>query len=170
MRRWTAALAMTVVLAGCGGGEPTETLNQQPAWQGGASADPATPAALTPEEAKRRYLAIVEPYNTALEKLETAANAGKPWRTVRKLAAEVARTNATHAAALRETTWPAAARAPMAALLAENDVALRHWRRAGEAADAEALMREIRAAAAHSGAEEAGRVRAALGLPAYREG
>ncbi|MFI7490335.1 hypothetical protein ACIBXA_18340 [Micromonospora echinaurantiaca] len=170
MRRWTAALAMTVVLAGCGGGEQTETLNQQPAWQGGASADPATPAALTPEEAKRRYLAIVEPYNTALEKLETAANAGKPWRTVRKLAAEVARTNAEHAVALRETTWPAAARTPMAALLAENDVALRHWRRAGEAADAEVLMREIRKAAAHSGAEEAGKVRAALGLPAYREG
>lgn len=170
MRRWTAALAMTVLLAGCGGGEQTETLAQQPAWQGGASAGPTTPAALTPEEAKRRYLAIVEPYNTALEKLETAANAGKPWRTVRKLAAEVARTNAEHAVALRETTWPAKARAPMAALLAENDIALRHWRRAGEAADAEALMREIRAAAAHSGAEEAGKVRAALGLPAYREG
>lgn len=169
MRRWTAVLALTVMLAGCGGGDQTETPARQPAWQGGASAGPSSPAALSPEEAKSRYLAIVEPYNTALEKLETAANAGKPWRTVRKMAAEVARTNAAHAAALRETAWPEQARAPMAALLKENDVALRHWRRAGEAADAAALMREIRAAAAHSGAEEAGKVRAALGLPPYRE-
>ncbi|MDO3705042.1 hypothetical protein Q3W71_25575 [Micromonospora sp. C28SCA-DRY-2] len=169
MRRWTAALALTVLLAGCGG-DQTGAQTRQPAWQGGASAGPTTPAALTPEQAKRRYLAIVEPYNTALEKLETAANAGKPWRTVRELAAEVLRANEAHAAALRETTWPAPARAPMAALLAENDIALRHWRRASKAADAEALLREIRAAAAHSGAEEAGTVRAALGLPAYREG
>ncbi|MGS2618598.1 hypothetical protein ACVCAH_29315 [Micromonospora sp. LZ34] len=169
MRRWTAALALTVVLAGCGGGEQTETMTQQPAWQGGTPTTSPTPAALTPEEAKSRYLAIVAPYNTALEKLETAANAGKPWRTVRKLAAEVARTNAAHAVALRETAWPEQARALMAALLKENEVALRHWRRAGEAADAEALMREIRAAAAHSGGEEAGKVRAALGLPPYRE-
>ncbi|MGX1612570.1 hypothetical protein ACWIF8_01590 [Micromonospora chalcea] len=109
------------------------------------------------------------PYNTALEELEDAANAGKPWRTVPTLAADVARTNAAHAVELRETVWPAEVRAPMGALLKENDVALRHWRRASEAADADALMREIRAAAAYSGAREASTVRTALGLPTYRE-
>jgi hypothetical protein len=167
VRRWTAVLALIVLLAGCGGGEQVDPQAPAPVWQ---SAAPTTPAALTPAEAKSRYVAIVAPYNTALEELEDAVNAGKPWRTVRTLAADVARTNAAHAVELRETVWPAEVRAPMGALLEENDVALRHWRRAGEAADADALMREIRAAAAHSGAREAGRVRTALGLPAYREG
>ncbi|MFI7575366.1 hypothetical protein [Micromonospora sp. NPDC049497] len=162
-----SVLTLTVLLAGCGAGEQVGPRASTPVWQ---SAAPTTPAALTPAEAKSRYLAIVAPYNIALEELEDAANAGKPWRTVRTLAAEVARTNAAHAVELREAVWPAEVRAPMAALLKENDVALRHWRRAGEAADADALMREIRAAAAHSGATEAGRVRTALGLPAYREG
>ncbi|MEH0934042.1 hypothetical protein [Micromonospora psammae] len=170
MRRWTAVLTLIVLLAGCGGGEQVDPQAPAPVWQSAAPATPATPAALTPAEAKSRYLAIVAPYNTALEELEDAANAGKPWRTVRRLAADVARTNAAHAVELRETLWPAEVRAPMGALLKENDVALRHWRRAGEAADADALMREIRAAAAHSGAREAGKIRTALGLPAYREG
>ncbi|MCO1597644.1 hypothetical protein M8C17_21055 [Micromonospora sp. RHAY321] len=167
MRRWTAVLTLTVLLAGCGTGEQVDPQAPAPVWQ---SAAPTTPAALTAAEAKSRYLAIVAPYNTALEELEDAVNAGKPWRTVRTLAADVARTNAAHAVGLSETVWPAAVLAPMGALLKENDVALRHWRRAGEAADADALMREIRAAAARSGAKEAGRVRAALGLPGYREG
>ncbi|MBQ0905274.1 hypothetical protein [Micromonospora sp. U21] len=167
MRRWTAVLTLIVLLAGCGTGEQVDSQAPAPVWQ---SAAPTTPAALTVVEAKSRYLAIVAPYNTALEELEDAVNAGKPWRTVRTLAADVARTNAAHAVELRETIWPAAVLAPMAALLKENDVALRHWRRAGEAADVDALMREIRAAAAHSGAKEAGRVRVALELPAYREG
>ncbi|MFI6263141.1 hypothetical protein [Micromonospora sp. NPDC051006] len=167
MRRWTAVLPLIVLLAGCGGGEQVHPQAPAPVWQ---SAAPTTPAALTLAEAKSRYPAIVAPYNTALEELEDAVNAGKPWRTVRTLAADVARTNAAHAVELRETVWPAKVRAPIAALLKENDVALRHWRRAGEATDADALMREIRAAAAHSGAKEAGRVRTALGLPAYREG
>ncbi|MGN9777359.1 hypothetical protein ACTMS0_16570 [Micromonospora sp. H33] len=170
MPRWRAVLALTVLLAGCGGGEPGRPPAAAPAWQTAAPTTPAAPTALTPAEAKSRYLEIVTPYNRALEELEDAVNSGKPWRTVRTLAAEVARTNAAHAAELREVVWPAKVRAPLAALLAENDIALRHWRRAGEAADADALMREIRTAAAHSGAEEAGRVRAALGLPAYREG
>ncbi|SIM87676.1 hypothetical protein [Micromonospora cremea] len=167
MRRWTATLTLIVLLTGCGGGEQVDPQAPQPVWQ---SVAPTTPATLTPAEAKRRYLAIVAPYNTTLEELEDAVNAGKPWRTVRTLAADVARTNEAHAVELRETVWPAEVRAPMGALLKENDVALRHWRRAGEAADADALMREIRAAAAHSGAREAGKVRTALGLPAYREG
>ncbi|MET8354289.1 MULTISPECIES: hypothetical protein [unclassified Micromonospora] len=167
MRRWTATLTLIVLLTGCGGGEQVDPQAPPPVWQ---SAAPTTPATLTPTEAKNRYLAIVAPYNTALEELEDAVNAGKPWRTVRTLAADVARTNAAHAVELRETVWPAEVRAPMGALLKENDVALRHWRRAGEAADADVLMREIRAAAAHSGAREAGKVRTALGLPAYREG
>lgn len=170
MPRWTAVLALTVLLAGCGGDDPGERQAAPPVWQSATPTVPPRPAGLTPAAARTRYLEIVTPYNTALEELEDAVNSGKPWRTVRSLAVEVARTNAVHAAELRETVWPATVEEPLAALLKENDIALRHWRRAGEATNADALIREIRAAASHSGADEAGKVRAALGLPAYQEG
>lgn len=163
MRRWSAALVLVLLLAGCGGGSETTVL---PAWE---SPSPSAPAPLTVKEAKGRYLAVVAPYNTALEELEEALKARRPWRTVRGLARTVATTNAAHAEQLRTTVWPATAQAPVAALLKENDVALRHWRLAAEAGSAEALMREIRAAAAHDGGAQADKVRRSLGLPVYRD-
>ncbi|NJP32541.1 hypothetical protein [Micromonospora thermarum] len=91
MPRRRAVLALTVLLvAGCGGGEPGRPPAAAPVWQTAAPGAPTTPTALTPAEAKSRYLAIVAPYNTALEELEDAVNSGKPWRTVRTLAAEEA--------------------------------------------------------------------------------
>ncbi|MEU4482736.1 hypothetical protein AB0F68_32485 [Micromonospora sp. NPDC023966] len=163
MRPWPAALALVLLLAGCGGGAESTVL---PAWEAPA---PSAPAPLTVKEAKGRYLAIVAPYNTALEELEEALKAGRPWRTVRDLARTVASTNAAHAEQLRATAWPAVAQAPVAALLKENDVALRHWQLAAEAASAAVLMREIRAAAAHDGGKQADKVRTTLGLPLYRD-
>jgi len=163
VRRWPAALALVLLLAGCGASaEPTEL----PAWE---TPSPTAPAPLSLKEAKGRYLAIVAPYNTALEKLEEALKAGRPWRTVRGLAQAVATTSAEHAEQLRATAWPAKVQAAVDALVKENDVALRHWRSAAEASSAAALMREIRAAAAHDGGEQANKVRAALGLPVYRD-
>lgn len=165
MRRRTpaAALALVLLLAGCGGAEPTRF----PAtWQ---TPSPTAPATLTVKEAKGRYLSIVAPYNTALDELEAALRARKPWRAVRDLARAVAETNAAHAEQLRATPWPATVRTPVAALLKENDVALRHWRLAAAAANATALTREIRAAAAHDGGTQADRVRTTLGLPVYRD-
>lgn len=164
VRRWPAALALVLLLTGCGGGP--ERSPQLPAWQAPSS---TAPALLSMTEAKGRYLAIVAPYNTALEELEEELQAGKPWRTVRTLSRTVATTNATHAEQLRTTPWPAKVQAPVAALLRENDVALRHWQAAAAATSAQALMREIRAAAAHDGGAEANRVRKALGLPVYQE-
>ncbi|MEU2170068.1 hypothetical protein ACH47V_05655 [Micromonospora chersina] len=163
LRRWPAALALVLLLAGCGGGTETTV---PPAWE---SPSPSAPAPLTVKEAKGRYLAIVTPYNTALEKLEEALKAGRPWRTVRGLTRTVATTNAAHAEQLRATAWPAAAQAPVAALLKENEVALRHWRLAAEAGSATVLMREIRSAAAHDGGSHADKVRTSLGLPLYRD-
>ena len=165
VRRWPAALALVLLLAGCGG-QTVPPATQLPAWQ---TPSPAAAAPLTMKEAKGRYLAIVAPYNTALEELEDALKAGKPWRTVRSLARAVATTNAAHAEQLRTTAWPVTAQAPIAALLKENALALPHWQRAGEATSAEALMREIRAAAAHDGSTQANKVRATLGLPVYKE-
>lgn len=190
VRRWTAALALTVLITGCGGTsespsapaaiEQTAQATEQTAPATGQQTAPAiertalaaptpTPIVLAPADAGKRYLEIVSPYNEALEALENAANAGRSWTEVRTLAAEVARANATQAEDLRATAWPEQARPPMAALLAEIDVAQRHWDRAAKATTAEELGRAIQDAAAHSGAEQAGEVRAALGLPPYRE-
>ncbi|MEV0431187.1 hypothetical protein [Micromonospora sp. NPDC050495] len=166
MRRRTPAalaLALVLLLAGCGGAEPTRF----PAtWQ---TPSPTAPTTLTLKEAKGRYLSIVAPYNTALDELEAALRARRPWRTVRGLARTVADTNAAHAEQLRTTLWPEPVRTPIAALLKENDVALRHWRLAAAATSDTALTREIRAAAAHDGGTQANRVRTTLGLPVYRD-
>jgi hypothetical protein len=124
---------------------------------------------LTVAQAKARYLAIVKPYNTALEALETAANSGKSWTTVRSLAGKVATANAAHAKALRATVWPEAVRQPMAALLVETDAAQRYWLRAAHAKTADELGSAIRSAAKHSGSKPATEVRSKLGLPPYRE-
>ncbi|MET8909141.1 hypothetical protein [Micromonospora sp. NPDC004551] len=163
MRRWPAALVLVLLLAGRGGGGGTTVM---PAWE---TPSPTAPAPLSAKEAKGRYLAIVAPYNTALEELEEALTARRSWQAVRKLAGTVATTSAAHAEQLRATAWPAATQAPVAALLKENDVALRHWKLAAEAGSAAALMREIRAAAAHDGGAQADKVRRSLGLPVYRE-
>lgn len=166
MRRLTIAiLAVTMLVAGCGVGQ------DKPIWvQTPTSAIPApTPSALTVAEAGRRYLEIVAPYNEALEALETAANTGKSWTTVRSLAAEVAETNKSHGRALRGTVWPEEVRTAMDALLTEIDTAQRYWERAAGAKTVDELASAIQSASRHSGAEAAGQVRVALGLPAYSE-
>ncbi len=167
MRRLIGVLALAMLVAGCGGGEEFDLTQKDPPT---AVTSPAPrPSVLTVAEAGRRYLEIVAPYNKALEELETAANSGKAWTTVRALAVKVAETNKSHGLALRTTAWPEEVRAPMATLLAEMDVAQRYWDAAARAKNVDELARAIRSAGKHSGAKPAGEVRAKLGLPAYSE-
>ncbi|MDG4802636.1 hypothetical protein [Micromonospora sp. WMMD980] len=154
------ALVLALLLAGCGGGETEQVALPPP-----ASPTPSTVVPLTAKEAKGRYLAVVAAYDIARDELAEAEKAGRPWRSVRERAAAVATANEACAGELRALRWPTAVQAPMAALLAEHEVALRHWKLATTAGDAADLRREIRAAAAHDGVRQAARVRAALGLP-----
>lgn len=156
------ALVLALLLAGCGG--ETEQVALPPA----ASPTPSTVAPLTAKEAKGRYLAVVAAYDIARDELAEAEKAGRPWRSVRERAEAVATANEACAGELRAVHWPAAVRAPMAALLAEHEVALRHWKLASGAGSAAELRREIRAAGAHDGVRQAAKVRAALGLPPRR--
>ncbi|MCZ7439487.1 hypothetical protein O7598_23995 [Micromonospora sp. WMMC241] len=157
------ALILALLLAGCGG----ET--EQVALPPPASPTPSASAApLTVKEAKGRYLAVVAAYDIARDELAEAAKAGRPWRSVRERAEAVAAANTACAEELRAVRWPAAAQAPIAALLAEHEVALRHWKLAAGAGSDAVLRREIRAAAAHDGVRQAAKVRAALGLPPRR--
>jgi hypothetical protein len=164
----TAAAAL--LLTGCGGA------GQQPPMTGEAS--PVTSAApsptptrveLTVAEAGPRYLKIVAPYNKALAEFSAAVKAGKSLSSLRTLAGKVAEANATHARALRDTAWPAAARAPMSALLRETETAQRYWQDAAEATTATAMNKALRGASEHDGGDPAGQVRSVLGLPAYRK-
>lgn len=168
VRRSVAVLALILLVSGCGATQQHPPA--PPAGQQTASPAPSpTPSELSLAQAKARYLEIVAPYNTALEKLESAANAGRSWTVVRTLAGKVAEANAAHARQLRATPWPAELHAPMAALLVETDAAQRYWQRAAQAKSAEELGRAIRAAAGHSGKTPATQIRAKLGLPPYSE-
>lgn len=162
--RWRLAsvLVGVLLLAGCGG----ET--KQVALPPPASPTPSPVAPLTVKEAKGRYLAAVAAYDIARDELAEAEKAGRPWRTVRERAGAVVDANLACAGELRAVRWPAAVQAPMAALLAEHEVALRQWRLAAGAAGAAELRRATRAAAAHDGVRQAARVRAALGLRPLR--
>ncbi|MEV0002229.1 hypothetical protein AB0H28_08080 [Micromonospora sp. NPDC050980] len=157
------APVLVLLLAGCGGGAEPVALPPP------AGPTPSTVAApLTVKEAKGRYLAVVAAYDIARDELAEAEQAGRPWRSVRERAAAIVAANETCAAELRAVRWPATVQAPMATLLAEHEVALRHWRLATGARSATELRREIRAARAHDGVRQAAKVRAALGLPPLR--
>ena len=169
MRHLMTLLVLALLASGCDGESLDATATASGPSPATSSAPDATPAALSVAEAGPRYLEIVKPYNTALEKFEDAAHAGKPWRDLRPLAGEVAAANAAHAKALREVRWPAEAEAPMAALLTEIDLAQREWERAANAKTADELAQAVRSAVAHSGAKRAGEIRTLLGLPPYSE-
>ncbi|SCG61276.1 hypothetical protein [Micromonospora humi] len=156
-------LVLALLLAGCGGGETEQVALPPP-----ASPTPSTVAPLTAKEAKGRYLAVVAAYDIARDELAEAGKAGRPWRAVRDRAGAVATANEACAGELRTVRWPAAVQAPMTALLAEHEVALRHWKLAAAAGSDAVLRREIRAAGAHDGTRQAAKVRAALGLPPRR--
>jgi hypothetical protein len=127
------------------------------------------PSTLTVVQAASRYLEIVRPCNTALQKFEDAAHANKPWRDLRPLADQVAQANAAQARTLRQTSWPVEVATPMAALLAEIDLAQGEWQRAADATTSDELAQAVQAAASHSGAQPAGQIRTVLGLPPYSQ-
>lgn len=127
----------------------------------------ATP--LSKEQARERYLQIVEPYNRSLERLEKAFNTGKPVSELQLVAARVEESNATQIRALRTTRWPANLRAPIGDLIAESNAAQRYWRRAAAAGTRQEVGEAVVAAGRHDGSEPAGTIRKRLGLGSYDE-
>jgi hypothetical protein len=89
----------------------------------------STAAPLSKQQAAKRYLAIVKPYNLALERLEQAINRGQPVAMVRTLAGQVAVANQAHMRDLRATVWPVEVRALVRELVAESARAQAYWRR-----------------------------------------
>lgn len=179
VRRLPATLAAVLVavagVAGCGSPseDPGAGAPSAAAQTSGSPAPPTTMAAKKPlsaAQAKARYLAIVKPYNVALERLEQGFNSGEPIGELRPLADRVARSNATQIRQLRAALWPADVRAAIRDLVAECEAAQRYWRQAAQAGTRDELAKVVVAAARHDGSEAAGKIRKALGLPGYDEG
>jgi hypothetical protein len=169
-----AAVAALLVVTGCSG-EPSrkpvaDTLPAPPTPPSTSPAPtPTTPAPLSQEQAAKRYLAIVRPYNVALERLEQAINTGRPLATVRTLAADVASANAAHMRDLRAAAWPVEVRAPVRELLAESAQAQSYWRQAAQATTRSGLVQAVLHAARHDGSDAAGSIRRLLDLGKYDE-
>lgn len=168
-----AAVAALLAVTGCAGVPGKGIADTVPTATTASSAHStstlSTPAPLSQEQAARRYLAIVKPYNIALERLEQAINTGRPMATVRTLAAEVASANAAHMRELRATLWPMDVRAPVRELLAESAQAQVHWRRAAQATTRSGLVQAVLQAVEHDGTQAAGRIRRRLDLSEYDE-
>jgi hypothetical protein len=169
-----AAVAALLAVTGCagepGGKRAADTLPAPPTVPSASPMPtPTTPRPLSQEQAAKRYLAIVKPYNVALERLEQAINTGRPVATVRMLAGKVASANAAHMRDLRATSWPVAVRAPVRELLAESAQAQSYWRQAAQANTRSGLIQAVLKAVQHDGSDAAGSIRRRLDLGAYDE-
>ncbi|WP_158009774.1 hypothetical protein [Carbonactinospora thermoautotrophica] len=132
------------------------------------SPTPSTPP-LTREQAAKRYLAIVRPYNQTLERLERAINSGEPLPTLKTLAAQVAEANTTRIRQFQETPWPADVRAPVQELVAQARSAMGPLHQAATAKTREELVSLVLRAGRHDGARQAAEIRKRLKLSQYDE-
>jgi hypothetical protein len=173
--RTAFAVALLLTVTGCAtdtGASPTTSTATQTSSTTATSAAPTTetPAALTKDEAAKRYLTIVKPYNVALERLEKAINAGQPLAKLRAEAQATATANATQIRELTAVAWPADVGPAMTGLVAESTKAQQYWQQAAQAKTREDLIKAVQAAAKHSGAKHAGTIRGLLSLDKYKEG
>lgn len=127
------------------------------------------PPPLSTEAAAERYLAIVEPYNVALEALEQGVNGGQAVETLQAQAAGVAAANDAHRLELEATVWPAEVQPAVDELVAASVQAQTYWAEASQAPTRDALIAAVLAAGEHDGGEAAGTIRGLLGLGDYDE-
>ncbi len=170
----TCVVVCAALVGGCGGGPAVDGTPAPPVTLGEvttvAPTTTTTPAVLSKEEAAKRYLAIVKPYNVALEQLEKATNDGKPIAELRNLAQATATANETHVRELSAAAWPADVRPAVTALATASGEAQQHWLAAAQAKTRDALIKSFNAAAKASGGDHAKEIRRLLDLAKYNEG
>lgn len=154
----TAALLLALALAGCGGDEPAATGAPIAPVATPTSAAP-TPTVLSKEDAGRRYLALVELNNKAVQELAEYGEAvgGMPNDETlprgKEIAARLADANRTWGQGLLSTQWPADVQPTardLAANLASRQGPLRQM------ADAPTVADYLRALGAYNEASKAG--------------
>lgn len=175
-RMWLVASAAALLAAvACSGSDGSERAETAPSSSTTASSEvPSTttstaPPPLSTADAAARYLAIVEPYNVALEALEAGINGGEPVESLRGLGAAVAGANATHVQELRSTVWPAMVQPAVGELVAASEQAQTWWDQAAAATTRDAVIAAAQGAIEHDGGDASATIRSLLGLDAYDE-
>ena len=109
-------------------------------------------------------MAIVKPYNVALEGLEPAVNSGQPIASLRAAAQATAAANEAHMREVQGTVWPTDVQPAINEFLAESAQAQNDWLRAVQAPTRRPDQRRDRR-------RRAGRIRRCnlLSLPQYDE-
>lgn len=164
-------VALAMAACGSGGddaagssGEPSSTTAQV-----AETTTSTTAAPLSVPDAATQYMAIVDPYNRALEALEQAVNIGQGLDAVRQHITALVAANATQIEQLGAVAWPDVVQPAVTELLAESELAQEAWVRAEQATSMEAMVTELIAAGEHDGSTPAGTIRDLLGLDEYDE-
>ncbi|WP_285744800.1 hypothetical protein [Lentzea sp. NBRC 105346] len=159
-----AAIALSACTATVTSGEPPVATIAQPS----VTTTTTTPP-LSKEAAAKHYLAIVKPYNEALERLEQAINNGKPIDVQRGAATETLQANEEQIRQLKAALWPEDIRTAVDELVAESGKAQEFWRKASEAQTRDQVVEQVRAALKHDGTAAAKTIRERLELAKYDE-
>jgi DNA polymerase IIIc chi subunit len=167
MRLSLVTAGALLTLAGCATATTTTPVAAPPAATTPATI--TTPPPLSKPDAAQRYLAIVKPYNVALERLETAINSGQPVATLRTRASELAAANQEQINQLQTTLWPTEIRAPMAELIAESGKSQPLLLQAAQAKTRSQLVQAVVDGLKHDGKTPAKAIRDFLELAKYDE-
>lgn len=168
------ALVAAAALGGCAT-VPEKAASSEPTSTATSTADPSPTAAaitalpLSRDQAAKRYLEIVRPYNVALEALEKAVNTRKPLARQKALAADVAEELEIEVKRLRATAWPTKVQRHVDDLVTTSEKALKHWRRAARAQTPRKLFQAVVAAGEFDGNGAADKIRKLLDLDSYDE-
>lgn len=185
MKRYLVALASIALLAGCGGGDPAASTPDTPALSSTPTVSvtpsrPPTPKVLTREQAAKRYLEIVKPFNDQLADSKCQAaddyivNGGSwppdghpDWERAEKVAQgcfkKLVPLLERQIRDLQSTRWPTDAKSDVADLVSLSQGIL-HCDRQGAKADTTQEMDAVYACFPEDDGS-ADRVRARFGLP-----
>lgn len=166
MRLMLVIVTALVAAAGCSTSTPVAAPRTTST---STAATTTTLAPLSKADAARRYLAVVRPYNVALEQLEQAINSGQPVATLRTRASELAAANDTQITQLQTTVWPIEVRAPMDELIAESGKAQPFFLRAAQAKTSNQVTQAILDSRKHDAKAPAKSIRELLELAKYDE-
>jgi hypothetical protein len=169
----TGALVTLLVMTGCAANTATTVPPGTSITEAGTTSlapTAVTTAVPTKDQAAKRYLAIVRPYNVALEQLEQAINNGQPAAKLRTSAEATATANEAQIRDLKAASWPADVRPAIEQLVAESELAQKYWRQAAQEKTRDDVTKAVVAATKHSGAKAADTIRQLLSLEKYKEG
>lgn len=169
MRLIVVTATALVLLAGCSTATTSTPVAAPTTTTSATAPTTTTRPPLSRADAARGYLAIVKPYNVALEQLEQAVNSGQPVATLRTRTSELAAANDTQIKQLQAAVWPADVRAPIDELIAESGKAQPFFLAAAQAKNRNQVVQAILDSRKHDAKAPANAIRELLELAKYDE-